>query len=199
MAQSCRGLHPFLLGVPGWCAIFRRFKMNVNPNALMAGVAGLVVLADQGTKGIVLDKLEYGTEHPLLDGFFKFVHWGNSGAAWSMFHGNNELLAIVSLLALMFIFLFRSQFEIRHRAGQVAMGLVFGGIIGNLYDRLFRNHVIDFIYFHLHPRGGREIGFPAFNIADAAICTGVGLLFLVAYITETQSRKASTPVRPRGA
>jgi len=165
----------------------------------MAGVAGSVVLADQATKWVVLGRLPYGMEHLVVDGFFKFVHWGNSGAAWSMFHGNNELLAIVSLLALMGIFLFRNQFEIKQRVGQLAMGLVFGGIVGNLYDRLFRNHVIDFIYFHLHPRGGREIGFPAFNIADAAICTGVGLLLLAGLLADAQARRPAMPLRSRGA
>lgn len=103
-----------------------------------------------------------------------------------MFHGNNELLAIISLVALLVLFLYRHHFDTRTIFGQVALGLIFGGIIGNLGDRLFRNHVIDFIYFYLNQRDGREIGFPAFNIADSAICTGVALLFILSWREETR-------------
>jgi signal peptidase II len=66
----------------------------------------------------------------------------------------------------------------------VAFGLIFGGIVGNLIDRLWRGHVIDFLYFYLQQRGGGDIGFPAFNVADSAICTGVGLIFLITWKSE---------------
>ena len=104
-----------------------------------------------------------------------------------MFHGNNEFLAIVSLIALLVLFLYRRHFDIRTTLGQISLGLIFGGIVGNLIDRLFRGHVIDFIYFYLQQRGGREVGFPAFNIADMAICSGVGLLFILSWRQEGQS------------
>jgi signal peptidase II len=68
--------------------------------------------------------------------------------------------------------------------GQVALGLLFGGTLGNLIDRLLpsRRHVVDFLYFHVHPRAGGEAGFPAFNVADMAICTGVGLMLLMGFL-----------------
>jgi signal peptidase II len=68
--------------------------------------------------------------------------------------------------------------------------LIFGGIVGNLTDRLMpsRNHVIDFLYFYVITRNGEEAGFPAFNVADTAICTGVGLLFLASWANESRSR-----------
>jgi signal peptidase II len=162
--------------------------MNLNANKRIALVAGLTVFFDHLTKLIVLKYLSFLNEKVIVPGFFKFVHWGNTGAAWSMFNGNNELLAIVSLVALLVLFIFRRHFDTRTILGQISMGLIFGGIIGNLIDRLFRKHVIDFIYFYLQPRGGREIGFPAFNIADTAICTGVGLLFLISWRQEMQGR-----------
>jgi signal peptidase II len=154
--------------------------MTFAANKRIALLAIAIVIFDQLTKFLVLKTLSYGYgEKVILEGFFKFVHWGNTGAAWSMFHGNNELLAIVSLLALLALFLFRHHFESRTVLGQISLGLIFGGIVGNLIDRLFRNHVIDFIYFYVQQRDGRELGFPAFNVADTAICTGVGLLFLL--------------------
>lgn len=159
--------------------------MNLTPNQRMAALAAAVVVLDQVTKRAVLRYLSFLNETVILDGFFKFVHWGNTGAAWSMFHGNNELLAIVSLFALLALFLFRHHFETGSVVGQTAMGLIFGGIIGNLLDRLFIGHVVDFIYFYIYRRSGAELGFPAFNVADSAICTGVGLLLLLSWRAET--------------
>jgi signal peptidase II len=152
-------------------------------------LAFAVIFLDQITKQIVLRTLEFHRdEYVVLDGFFKFVHWGNTGAAWSVLSGNNEFLAIVSLVALLLLFIYREYFDTRTVVGQTALGLIFGGITGNLIDRLFVGHVIDFLRFYLYQRGGEQIGFPAFNIADAAICTGVGLLFIVARQSEQNRR-----------
>jgi signal peptidase II len=62
--------------------------------------------------------------------------------------------------------------------------------MGNLVDRLARQHVIDFLYFYIQPRGGNEIGFPAFNVADTAICTGVGLIFLLTLKNDRDAKTA---------
>jgi signal peptidase II len=159
-------------------------------NRRIAIIALSVVALDQFTKGLVLRLLGYAQEKVVVDGFFKFVHWQNTGAAWSLFRGNNYLLAMVALLALVVLVLSRHHFESRTFLGQVAFGLIFGGIVGNLIDRLWRGHVIDFIYFYLQQRGGGDIGFPAFNVADSAICTGVGLIFLLTWKNERDLRSA---------
>jgi signal peptidase II len=158
----------------------------------IAGLAVTVLALDQLTKLAVLNFLGYAQERVVIPGFFKFVHWGNTGAAWSLFHGNNELLAIVSLLALLALFICRHHFSTHRLPGQLALGLMFGGIMGNLVDRLMstRQHVIDFIYFYVVRRGGSEIGFPAFNVADSAICVGVGLLFILSWQHEQQKPSA---------
>jgi signal peptidase II len=145
------------------------------PNRRIAAIALGVFVLDQLTKFIVLESLGKWQERIVVDGFFKLVHWRNTGAAWSLFRGNNEILAIVALVALLVLFLSRHHFESRTTLGQIAFGLIFGGIAGNLTDRLLpsRHEVIDFLYFYLKQRGGDEIGFPAFNVADSAICVGV--------------------------
>jgi signal peptidase II len=161
----------------------------------MALVAALVVVFDQLTKLAVLRYLGYAEERVIIAGFFKFVHWGNTGAAWSLFRGNNGTLAIISLVALVVLFFVRHHFDSRTVPGQLALGLIFGGIVGNFIDRVRVGHVIDFIYFHLHPRGGGEVGFPAFNIADSGICVGVGILFLLAWAKDPdgEADKAEAP------
>ncbi len=164
------------------------------PNRRIGLLALLVVGVDQLTKVLVLHLLGYAQEKVVVEGFFKFVHWVNTGAAWSLFRGNNHLLAIVALVALVVLFFSRHHFDSRTLMGQCAFGLIFGGIIGNLLDRLFRRHVIDFLYFYLQQRGGGEIGFPAFNVADSAICTGVALVFLVTWRNEYAVKPAATEV-----
>jgi signal peptidase II len=164
--------------------------VNESPSARanyhIAIIAAGVFILDQFTKWLVLNLLEKGDEKIIINGFFKFVHWGNTGAAWSLFRGNNGVLALVAVLAFVALFLTRHHFNSNTLAGQIAFGLIFGGIAGNLTDRLLpgRHEVIDFIYFFMQPRGGGEIGFPAFNIADTAICTGVGLIFLITWKNE---------------
>ena len=152
--------------------------MIQGPNQRIAAVGLIALAADQMTKLAVLKNLYYAEELVIIDGFFKLVHWGNTGAAWSLFRDRNNLLAVVSLLALLALFVSRHHFDVHTSLGQAALGLMFGGILGNLIDRMHVDHVIDFIRFYVHQRGGGEMGFPAFNFADVAICVGVGLLFL---------------------
>ena len=163
-------------------------------NRRIAVIAVVIFGFDQLTKWIVLKALALGEERVVVDGFFKFVHWGNTGAAWSLFRGNNAFLAIVALVALLVLFLTRHHFESRTLPGQLAFGFIFGGIAGNLTDRLLpsRQQVIDFLYFYLERRGGTVVDFPAFNVADSAICTGVGLLFILSWRAESQP----APSRP---
>ena len=155
------------------------------PNRRIA-VIGLVLYAlDQVSKALVLASLPKGAEREVIPGFFKFVHWGNTGAAFSMFFNNNATLAIVALVALLVLFLSRHHFESKTLLGQIAFGLIFGGIVGNLTDRLMpsRQQVIDFIRFYLDRPSG-EVGFPAFNIADSGICIGVALVFWITWKSE---------------
>jgi signal peptidase II len=163
-------------------------------NRRIAALALVIFVFDQLTKWFVLRSLGKGEERVIIDGFFKFVHWGNTGAAWSLFRGNNGVLALVALFALIALFLTRHHFNSHTLSGQIAFGLIFGGIAGNLADRLLpaRHEVIDFLYFYLQQRGGGEIGFPAFNVADSAICTGVALIFLITWKTEHATKPVTS-------
>jgi signal peptidase II len=155
----------------------------------------LAVLAlDQFTKWIVLHTIYEGDEIIVIPGFFNLAHRANTGAAWSMFTGNNTVLAVVALAALVALFLARHHFHARRLTGQFALGLVFGGILGNLTDRLLpgRQAVVDFLHFYLQRRGGGEpLDFPAFNVADSAICTGVALIFLINWRNESAPSPAA--------
>ena len=165
------------------------------PNRHIGLLALLVVGLDQLTKWVVLRFLGYSEGKVVVEGFFRFVNWSNTGAAWSLFRGNNGWLALVALGALVVLYFSRHHFDSRTWLGQLAFGLILGGIVGNLIDRLARGHVVDFLYFYLQQRGGVELGFPAFNVADSAICTGVGLVFLLTWKNEREAE----PAQPAGA
>ncbi len=170
------------------------------------GIAAGVLILDQLTKWIVSANLEFRTEEiNLVDGFFKLVHWGNTGSAFSMFQGQGHILSLIAVAALVGMFFLRRHFEVHRPLGRWAMGVITGGIIGNLIDRLIHSHVIDFIYFYTYrrytaedPLHLTEIGFPAFNIADTAICTGIGLMFLLSAMEARRygdgMRQAAVPV-----
>jgi len=134
---------------------------------------GLGVFAlDQITKWWIIAKLPLGSYGPygitVIPDFFYLVHVGNTGAAWSILSGKSTLLAVVALLSLGAIYVFRRSLGLRARAAQLAFGLLCGGIVGNLVDRLQHGHVVDFLDFHF----GNYI-YPTFNVADSAICVGV--------------------------
>lgn len=152
------------------------------PNRRIAALALCIWTLDQLTKWLVQRAIYPGDEIIVIPGFFNLTHRANTGAAWSMLTGNNALLAAVALVALVVLYRTRHHFSAHRLLGQFAFGLIFGGIIGNLTDRLLpaRHAVVDFLHFYMARRGTGEVwDFPAFNVADSAICTGVALIFLL--------------------
>ena len=151
---------------------------------------GVMIYAfDQLTKFLVLKSLALGQEKVVVEGFFRFVHWGNTGASWSLFRDNNSTLAVIAGVAFVVLIFARKYFSTHTLAGQLAFGMILGGIAGNLTDRIIpsRQHVIDFLRFYVDTASG-EMGFPAFNIADSGICVGVAVLFWVTWQTERTAK-----------
>ena len=163
-------------------------SIETKSNCRIAALALSIFALDQFTKWLVLNSIYEGEEKTIVPGFFNLAHRANTGAAWSLFTGNNTLLATIALIALIALFLARRHFHSHSLTGQLALGLIFGGIIGNLTDRLLpgRHAVVDFLHFYLQRRGSSEpLDFPAFNVADSAICTGVALIFLINWRNES--------------
>jgi len=155
-------------------------------------LAAVVLALDQATKWLVLKNIIPGDERTIIPGFFNLTHRANTGAAWSMFTGNNFLLATVALIALVVLWISRRHFSADRILGQLAFGLIFGGIIGNLCDRIFHHAVVDFLHFYMARRGTLDVwDFPAFNVADSAICTGVAIIFLINWKGDSAPQSAS--------
>ena len=133
---------------------------------------GLVVV-DQITKFLVEGRMREGLEVPILPGLFSLTRVHNTGVAFGMAQGNNLLTGLLALGILIFAGWMAREWDWRKRWVQVVAGLVAGGAVGNLIDRMRVGYVIDFLDFHY----GRW-SWPAFNVADAAISIGVGMLVL---------------------
>ncbi len=158
-------------------------------NRRIFALAAVIIALDQFTKWLVVRSIKVWDEHLVIPYFFNLCHRQNTGASWSMLTGNNFLLAGIAFAALIVLYLSRHQFSAHRILGQIAFGLIFGGIIGNLTDRLLpgRHAVVDFLHFYMARRGTAEVwDFPAFNVADSAICTGVVLIFLINWRNEPQ-------------
>lgn len=138
-------------------------------------IATIIVVIDQVTKALVEANIDYGTSIRVIDRFFYLVNTRNTGAAWSLFSDltfSRLLLSAISLLAAYLIALALKKAETR--AGRVLLGVVLGGTVGNLIDRVRLGYVTDFFSFIFG-----TFHFPAFNVADMAIT--LGALFIVFY------------------
>ncbi len=148
---------------------------------LAFGIAAGVVLLDQLTKWWVMASLSDGPI-VLIDGFLQLRLIRNTGAAFGMLRGAGSIIALVAVAAAVVIVAVVRRLE--GRLENAAMGLVLGGALGNLLDRLFRGEgladggVVDWIDFSF---------FPAFNVADSAITVGAGLALIVAFVLEGRS------------
>lgn len=139
-------------------------------------VAILVAFIDQWTKALVRSSFVLGESRPILDGFFNLTYVRNTGAAWGMLGGQNTSLTILSIVMLAIMIVFRRSFLGDTWEHRLALGLMIGGIVGNLLDRVRLGWVTDFFDFYV-----KGWHWPAFNIADAAICTGVGIYIISAF------------------
>lgn len=152
----------------------------------------LVLLGlDQLTKLMVVSALDLYEVRPLIPGFFNLVHVTNKGAAFSMFASVDSPLrhyffVAVNSAAFVGLTIAAWKMSAHHLCYRVSFAMIAAGAVGNLIDRLRFGAVIDFLDFYL----GRY-HWPAFNVADAAICVGVGVLFVMNVIEMKNEKRRS--------
>ncbi len=134
----------------------------------LAAVAAAAVGADQLTKWIVTRRLELNEEAHVA-GPFSLHHVQNSGIAFGFFASATSLVILLTMVAVVWMLYFFARSGSRHTVLPVALGLVIGGSVSNLLDRVRLGHVTDFLDFRY---------WPAFNLADTFIVVGVGVLLL---------------------
>lgn len=138
---------------------------------------GLVVLGlDQLVKFIIRSRLVYGDSIPVIDGFFNIVYVRNTGAAWGMLRDHTEWLTLLAAAVAVLILVFHRRLMSEVPGRCFILGLLLGGVLGNLADRVRFGWVTDFLDFHW----GRS-HFPAFNVADSAICIAMMLYLFLSF------------------
>ena len=141
-------------------------------------IAIIVFLFDILIKYIVDKTIFYGTLKSIIPKFFYITKVYNNGAAWSTFEGARFLLIGVAVVSFIFLIIYQKNF-VDNRRNIIAFSLVYGGLLGNLFDRIVNGYVIDYLKFYI---GGYE--YPVFNLADSFICIGILMLLYSIYLGE---------------
>lgn len=155
---------------------------------LVLSISFLVAILDQLTKFAVRENIQLGSQISVVPGFFNLTYVQNTGAAWGMLTGWGFFLITLSVLMLIVLVVFRRHIIEDILVHKIAMGLMIAGIVGNLIDRIRLGYVVDFLDFYCRLY---EPHFPSFNVADSAICIGVGLYLVSGFIL---GRKAKNTI-----
>jgi signal peptidase II len=137
---------------------------------LSISIALAVLISDQATKALVWLRLGPGGDQemiPVIPGVLRFLYVENTGAAFGILQGRSILLAVLAVVVVLALAIYFRRLIAESSWFAVALGLLFGGALGNILDRVQHGFVIDFIDFPY---------WPTFNLADSAITTGVIIL-----------------------
>lgn len=146
----------------------------------------LVYLADQASKALVVANLALGDRVDVIGDLVQVWHARNRGAAFSLLQGEQLLFLLVSVVALGMIVYFHRAFRGHSAWLQVVLGMILGGTLGNLTDRVRQGYVTDFVSV-----GFRDVRFPTFNVADSAVVVGIGLLVLYLLIVDRRREQVT--------
>ncbi|MGC1221351.1 MAG: signal peptidase II [Candidatus Sulfotelmatobacter sp.] len=157
-------------------------------------IAIIVVLLDRWSKHMVALRIPLYSHIQVIPGFFRLTHTENTGAAFSLFadsnaHWKTAMLIAFSVIALTVVSVLLWKNNHAHVLTGVALSLIMGGALGNLWDRLAHGRVVDFLLFYV-----KRYQWPVFNLADSAIVIGAGLLVLEIVFHKSSGHEA----RPAG-
>jgi len=141
-------------------------------------LAFLVVLLDRWTKRLVAARIAMYSHIQIIPGFFRLTHTENTGAAFSLFadspsHWKTTLLICFSMAAMIIVSVLLWRQARALTTSGIALSLILGGAVGNLWDRVASGRVVDFLLLY-----AKQYQWPVFNLADSAIVVGAGLLVI---------------------
>ena len=156
-----------------------------------------ILLLDQVTKFIVVQKFPLYQRVEVIHGFFNLTHVRNTGGAFGIFGGEKGgigsiLFVVVSLIAVGAILVLFTKVKENEKNLALSFSLILSGAIGNLIDRLRYGEVVDFLDFHLS-----TYHWPAFNVSDSAICIGIGLMALQLFKGDHKKSTKSQAQNPK--
>lgn len=160
-------------------------KRLLNNYALLAAVAGPIIIIDQLSKAYLRSQLAPGEMWAPWDWllpYARIIHVTNTGAAFGIFQGLGDVFRILAIIVAAAILWYFPQVPRGERLLRVALAMQFAGAVGNLIDRFRQGFVTDFI----------SVGtFPVWNVADASITVGVGVLLLAMWLQERREKKSA--------
>ena len=139
-------------------------------NIVVFSTALFVVFLDQFTKFLIKQNFQLNHSIPIIKNIFHLTYVTNTGSAFGLFKNLNVFFVFFSIIVIIVIFYYLKRVIENEKVLQFAVGLLLGGTIGNLIDRIAYGHVIDFIDFRI---------WPVFNIADSAVTISVILLIIL--------------------
>jgi len=158
---------------------------NISKNHLVLYIISLVVvIVDQLTKFLVVTNMNIANEIEIIHNFFSIFYVTNTGAAFSSFRDQTTLLIIVSIFCIAIINAIIQREKFNYKLSVISLGLLLGGMIGNLIDRVIYKNVIDFLSFNIF-----GYKFPVFNIADICITLGVFIYIGINLVEEIREKK----------
>ena len=136
----------------------------------------ILFIIDQISKLLIDKFLVLGKSYTIFDKFLYVTKAYNDGVSFSMMQGHRWIIILISLVVMVFLYFYMQKFKVNKR-NIIAFSLVFGGLFGNLVDRIIYGYVIDFIDFYVF-----NYNYPIFNFADSFICVGVLILLYSVYM-----------------
>lgn len=150
---------------------------------LIYTIALITVLLDQVIKYLVMNNMALHQEIKLIPNFFSLYYLKNTGAAFSILGNKTILLILVSIFCLIIIKNSIKKLKRTNTLNIISLGIMTGGIIGNLFDRILYKSVIDYLSFNIF-----NYSFPVFNLADIGITVGAILLIIDLMIEEKEKK-----------
>ena len=145
-------------------------------------ITSLVLIIDQMIKLLIVNKMEINSKIDIIPNFFSIFYVKNTGAAFSILENNTIFLIIISIIFVFFLDRYIRKEESFTKLEVISLGVIMGGIFGNLIDRILHHAVIDYLFFYM-----LSYSFPVFNLADIAITMG-GALYLLNMILERKKQ-----------
>lgn len=147
-------------------------------------IAVVMIVIDQWTKYLVIENMTIGESIPIIDNIFYLTSHRNPGAAWGILQGQMWFFYMITLIVVGIIIYYIEHYAKTNRLLGVSLGLVLGGAIGNLIDRVRFQEVVDFVDVYIF-----SYDYPIFNVADSSLVVGVILIGIITLFEEIRKDK----------
>lgn len=160
-------------------------KIKLTSKEKVYSITCIFLIIDQIVKLLIKSKMDLFSEIIIIPNFFSVYYVQNEGAAFSILKNQTIFLILIGIVCIFLIDKYLTKENIKDKLSRISLGILMGGIFGNLIDRILYGGVIDYLSFTIF-----KYNFPVFNIADIGITIGIILLIISLIIEECKNKKA---------